>query len=682
MKSRQSGEAWVKGSTTGPTVKRTRVFGLPALLVFLVIVAFPQAAGGELDPVNVSRGGVSGSAPRIASDGAGNIVAVWREVDGDTSSIRAAFRPKGGSWSTAQRISSVGGATEGPKLAMDQAGNSVATWQSFSGGHNSVVQAAVRPADGNWSAAQDLSLPGEPAFNADVVLEAGRATAVWTVLHEWRPVVQSSNRTISGAWSAAETISGPTGGAYLPVVAMDDQGDAVASWQWWDGAYKVVQAALRTADGHWAAPDELSAPGRMASAPRVAMDADGNALVGWVRSNGSWQAAQIASRPAGGAWGPPQNLSERGGNAGSIDIAMNRRGDAAVSWIQSHLLSQADLWSAFRNSGATRWSSGTVTQYWYGLQARIALDAAGNATVVWAGSSSISASFKPVGKPWQDDYLLSSYDSGASAQPAVTTQTPENATAIWVLAEESQDRIQVVSYDVDTSAKEAQNDEGDDEGDDGGDDEGDGESALGLPGKTFTGTPLADTLVGTPGNDVFYGYGGNDSIDGRGGRDIVYGGPGNDRIMGGNGRDRLFGGTGRDRIAGGRGKDVLQGGSGRDVLNGNWGNDVLFGSAGNDWINGGRGRDVVHSGLGNDRVMGGKGADRLFGGVGNDRIFGGPGGDVLAGDQGHDVLSGNSGNDTLRAHDLGRDWAFGGPGLDQYRLDRWLDRARSIESRL
>ena len=80
--------------------------------------------------------------------------------------------------------------------------------------------------------------------------------------------------------------------------------------------------------------------------------------------------------------------------------------------------------------------------------------------------------------------------------------------------------------------------------------------------------------------------------------------------------------------------------------------------------------------------MGGTGADRLSGDTGNDRIFGGRGSDVLAGDQGRDVLSGNSGNDTLRAHDLGPDWAFGGTGLDQYRLDRWLDRARSVESRL
>ena len=588
---------------------RTRPFGLPALLAVFVTFAFPYAAGGELNPINVSGVGASGSAPRIASDGAGNIAAVWRELDGDTSSIRASFQPKGQRWGPPQQISLPAAATEGPKLAMDRSGNAVAVWHSSTDGHNSSVQAAVRPAGGNWSAPQNLSAPGEAAFDADVAVEAGRATAVWTEMHSSRPVVQSSSRTIAGTWEAAETISGQTDAAYFPVIAMDDQGGAVASWQWFDGAYRVIRAALRPAGGSWSAPEDLSGPGRSASAPRVAMDANGNALVGWVRSNGSWTAAQIASRPADGAWGPPRNLSERGGNARSIEIAMNRRGDAAVSWIQRQLSAEADLWSSFRAAGGANWNRVPVTETWSGLQAQIALDELGNATAVWSGSFTISASFKPKGKPWQDDYLLSGFDSPAG-QPVVTTQTQRNATAIWVVVQESQDRIQAVSYDVDTSAKEAEDDEGDDEEDE---EEAEG---LGARGEKFEGTPRADVLVGTPGNDVFFGYGGNDSIDGRGGRDVVYGGPGRDRIVGGDGSDRLFGGSGVDRIAGGRGRDLVHGGHGSDVLSGNLGNDVFMGFAGNDWIDGRGGRDTVHGGLGNDLIMGGEGADRLFGGSG------------------------------------------------------------------
>jgi hypothetical protein len=84
----------------------------------------------------------------------------------------------------------------------------------------------------------------------------------------------------------------------------------------------------------------------------IAMDAGGNALVAWLRFNGSWTAAQVASRPAGGSWEAAQNLSERGGNARRLDLEMNSRGDA-VTWTQTPLTAAADLWSSFRPAGSS-----------------------------------------------------------------------------------------------------------------------------------------------------------------------------------------------------------------------------------------------------------------------------------------------------------------------------------------
>jgi hypothetical protein len=648
--------------------------GRAAFLVAVVALAmFPQAAAGELKYVDLSPAGESASAPRLASDGAGDVIAIWREVDGGQSSIRAAYRRKGAAFGPAARISAPAVSTESPDLTMDRLGNAVAVWQR-SNGHDSVVQAAVRPAGGNWSEPVDLSAPGDIAFSADVAGEAGQLTAVWLVLRDRTTLVQSSSRSIEGTWKKAETVSGPIGNSYAPAVAMDDHGGAVAAWQWSNGAFLMVQAALRVATGDWSEPQVLSAPGRSASRPQVAMDGNGNAFAAWIRYNGSWAAAQSAHRPAGGSWEPAGDLSERGGNASGLDLALNRRGDAAVTWVQTDLTTSGDLWSSFRPAANRKWSSPIpVTRSWSGLQSRVAIDDAGNATTVWSGVGTVSASFRPVGEAWQEDYLLSDFDV-VSAHPAVVTQAPREAAAIWVRSGKEDDRIQQVFYDVNTSKEERQ-----DEEEEGGD-EGDEEDTV--DGETFEGTPKADTLVGTPGNDVFWGHGGNDTIDGRGGRDIVYGGPGNDRIAGGRGADRLFGGAGADRILGGGGRDVLRGGLGPDVLRGGSGNDVIFGLGGDDSVDAGRGRDFVYGGLADDRIFGGTGADQLFGGAGADRMFGARGPDLLDGGYGHDMLSGDSGDDTIRGLDHAADVVRGGRGLDVYSLDRWLDRARSIESRL
>jgi len=654
-------------------VERARLLRVGALLAFIALIVFPSAAAGELKPLDISPAGASASVPRIASDGAGNIAVVWRESDGDTSSIRASRRSASGVWQPSQRLSAPAAATESPKIAMDSLGNTVAVWQRSSG-HDSVVQAAIRPAGGTWSKPEDLSSPGEVAFSADVAARAGRVSAVWVILGERHTIVDSSSRPVVGSWAPAETVSGPLGNASAPVIAMDARGGAVASWRWSDGAFLVVQAAVRSEGGSWSLPEVLSGPGRGASQPQVAMDARGDAVVDWLRYNGSWTAAQVSRRPAGGSWELPHNLSERGANTRGLDLAINSRGDAVVTWVQGRFGSNADLWSSFSPAGSAHWARLPVTETWPGLQARVALDEQGNATAVWGGSFTVSASFRPAGQAWQDDYLLSSYDF-ATLQAAVTTQRPEEATAVWVRAGTADDHIQAVSYDVNTSKEEAQ-DEGDD---DEGDDEGDDEEEEGL---TVKGTPQADTLVGTPGNDVLYGYGGNDTIDGRGGRDIVYGGPGKDRIIGGAGADRLLGGDDGDVIIGGRGSDVVRGGSGSDVLSSGRGRDVLYGGAGEDRIVGGSGRDLVHGGIGADRLLGGGGSDRMLGGADSDRISGGPGNDRLMGGNGRDVLHGDSGDDRLQARDHGSDTVFGGTGLDLYGLDRWLDRARSIESRI
>jgi hemolysin type calcium-binding protein len=582
-----------------------------ALLVLFGVLLWAPLAGADLQPANISPPGLNASRPLIASDGKGDLVAVWRELDHNAWSIRAAVRSKGAGWHS-KRISLPAQVTESPALAMDRQGNAVAAWQR-SAGSGSVVQASVRPAGGDWSPSEDLSAPGDTAFGAGVSAEAGNLAAVWVVLRNRQTLVLSSSRAVGGAWSPAETLAGPVGNPDSPRIALDDHGGAVAAWRWSNGAYHVVEAASSVKSGSWSAPVVLSANGRNSSRPHLAMDGAGRALVGWVRSNGDWTVAQVASRSTAGDWTEPVDLSNRAGNVRNLDLDMTRDGHAIASWGQGS--PNFDIWSSSRLPGATRWSDPSpVTQNWPGIDADVTLDEQGNATAVWSSDGTVSASFKPVGKPWQDDYLLSNYDDPATA-PAVAAYAPTQATGVWILAGDDNDRIQSVDYDINTSADES----------DGGD-EGDGDT--GGDGETFMGTPHADRMVGTPGNDVFYGLEGNDTIVGRGGRDLVFGGPGKDKILGGTGVDRLNGGLGDDVILGGSGSDVIAGGAGRD------------------------------------------------------RLLGGRGGDVLSGGAGRDFLWAGFGNDTLLARDRLPDRVAGGRGLDQYRLDRWLDRARSVESRV
>ena len=62
----------------------------------------------------------------------------------------------------------------------------------------------------------------------------------------------------------------------------------------------VVQAATRPANGRWRAPVSLSPEGQLATDPRVAVDARGNATAIWNRSDLEGASSVMSSaRPAG-----------------------------------------------------------------------------------------------------------------------------------------------------------------------------------------------------------------------------------------------------------------------------------------------------------------------------------------------------------------------------------------------
>ena len=107
-------------------MNRIRPFGLAVPLACLLIVFFPQAGASELKPDTISPTHRSGSEPQLASDGSGDVVAVWRDVDDNAESIRAAYRPRYGSFEDSETISLPAVATESPRVAMDRVGNAVA----------------------------------------------------------------------------------------------------------------------------------------------------------------------------------------------------------------------------------------------------------------------------------------------------------------------------------------------------------------------------------------------------------------------------------------------------------------------------------------------------------------------------------------------------------------------------
>ena len=110
-------------------------------------------------------------------------------------------------------------------------------------------------------------------------------------------------------WTAPVELSATGQNAFSPQVAVNADGDAVFTWRRSDGTNDRIQARARSAAGVLSDVQTLSAQGQNAFSPQVAIDADGDAVFTWLRSDGSNLRVQARARSAAGVLSPVQTLS-------------------------------------------------------------------------------------------------------------------------------------------------------------------------------------------------------------------------------------------------------------------------------------------------------------------------------------------------------------------------------------
>lgn len=257
------------------------------------VQAAVRPAGGSFSaPIKLSSGDPTDASPEVAIDEAGDAIVVWDSNLNGRSVVQAAVRPAGRSFSAPVWLSAMDEQARGSEVAMGPAGDAVAVWRRYTA-NGSSVRAAVRPAGGSFSTPVDVAPSGSSPHAA--VDRAGNAAVVWT---------SYSGPDSSGAWAAFRPAGGsfstpvplanPGEPSDWPRVAMDQGGNTIAVWQGSSGA----RAAVRPAGGSFSAAVHLSADQQGYSgpidSPQVAMDAAGNGMAVWAGAEGSARIVQAA----------------------------------------------------------------------------------------------------------------------------------------------------------------------------------------------------------------------------------------------------------------------------------------------------------------------------------------------------------------------------------------------------
>jgi PKD domain-containing protein len=292
-------------------------------------------------------------------------------------------------WSVASPVSE--GGVSIADTAMGPNGDAAMTWVGFVGG-TLTAQVATRSPSGSVSVPLDLSPPGNESSNASRVAEdaAGEATVVWNSSVEKSNYIMEAATVKGGILSAPAKLSAPGQNAISPALAVDERGDAIIAWTRNNGADEIVQASFRPAGGVFGAPVNLSAASGNAAptSPRVAIDAAGDATVVWEWSNGGAEVIQEATRPAAtGSFTPPATLSNPAESSIQPSVAMNAEGDTVVGWVWAHSGANTVAQATVRPAGGKFSEPASLSASAAGCNAdhpQVALDGSGGSTVVWA----------------------------------------------------------------------------------------------------------------------------------------------------------------------------------------------------------------------------------------------------------------------------------------------------------
>jgi hypothetical protein len=293
---------------------------------FSIQAAFRPAGGTWQAPVDLSPvEAPGGEHPWLAVDARGDAMVTWNRGAGP---VQQAFRPAGGAWQASVDLTQGNAEGDFSQVAFDKQGDALAMWQGGGG-----LQSVFMLAGGTWQ--PPATVGSELVAGSDFAIDGrGDAVAVWDSWTEGflsHRVVQAAFRPAGGEWQTPVDLSEDLSEnwrwePYEPQVAIDEQGDALVVWSRGYGESGGVMSGFKPSGGAWQAPVELSPPGTSDGDAQVAFDGQGNALAVWDGEDGT---VQSESKPAGGAWQGPVDI----GHGGGPQVAFDERGDALAAWV-------------------------------------------------------------------------------------------------------------------------------------------------------------------------------------------------------------------------------------------------------------------------------------------------------------------------------------------------------------
>lgn len=330
---------------------------------------------------------------------------------------------------------------ETPDLATSGDGHAMVVWLNIDSNTFDERISASRYVPGTgWEAAVNLQSSGiTDAGHPTVAMDAnGNAIALWT---EWSPTgnISSAYYTAGAGWSAAVPVEQQSGSAGRPRVGFDGAGNAIAIFRVTNGSGQITIWANRYVPGTgWGTAQALEAPTIYNSErARLAVSKNGDAFAIWEKANGVNPDDVLASRyDSVNGWGTPEVVDTSADNAAGASIGVDDQGNAIALWHQRDVTANARQMYARRYVPGTGWGAAQQLSGDHGAWGRIGVSANGHAVALFPEQDDLRYSIYDPSTGWSTAASLQNGDDSVS-EPHIAVDTAGNATVMWLRANEN-----------------------------------------------------------------------------------------------------------------------------------------------------------------------------------------------------------------------------------------------------
>jgi hypothetical protein len=315
----------------------------------------------------------------------------------------------------------------------------LAVWQQSDGTRFDNWSSRYVPASG-WSAPEHLETDSGDARNVWIAIDSdGDAIATWSQSNGTRPIIRANRYVAGTGWNGATTIqTDASGEGSFPRVALDGHGNAMAVWHQTDGTRYNIWANHYVAGSGWSGARLIETDDTdSALYPQVGMDSGGNALVVWEQYDGTRYNIISARFASSSGWSTSAPIESDAGSATDPQIGVDPSGNAVAVWTQQGTARINVV--ANRYTPGAGWGTPTLietddtgdTQY-----PQIAINAAGIAQAVWMQNDgtrfNVASNRYTPGSGWGSASLIESDNSGNAYNPQVAINASGVAQAVWM----------------------------------------------------------------------------------------------------------------------------------------------------------------------------------------------------------------------------------------------------------